>query len=199
MFPDLIHWIRPTLPYIVSGIGLTGLFGLSMIFASSSDVISCLTMHIDIVYSVIRAAFKAQLTLARSLFDLFRGKIPHRSASHRTSQYQYYRAGRRHNVLRRRLDDWNFDLDQLLLGTMLFTLISFLFPTILVYYALFASVRALQRVVCAEFLTRKQAKFVLLMFKAGIQIALALVNHFPLFALTLRLKDPSRLPGLIRF
>ena len=48
--------------------------------------------------------------------------------------------GKRYNVLRRRLDDWNFDLDQLLLGAMLFTLISFLFPTILVYYLLFASV-----------------------------------------------------------
>ena len=33
------------------------------------------------------------------------------------------------------------------------------------------------------------------MLKATIQIVLALVNHFPLFALTLRLKDPSRLPG----
>ena len=78
---------------------------------------------------------------------------------------------------------------------MLFTLISFLFPTILVYYALFASVGPLHTI-SAVILTHRQAKFVLLMLKAGIQIALALVNHFPLFALTLRLKDPSRLPGI---
>ena len=48
--------------------------------------------------------------------------------------------GKRYNVLRKRLDDWDYDLDQLILGTMLFTLISFLFPTISVYYILFAMV-----------------------------------------------------------
>lgn len=29
------------------------------------------------------------------------------------------------------------------------------------------------------------------------QIALAILNHFPLFALMLRIKDPLRLPGII--
>ena len=31
-------------------------------------------MHIDIVYAVIRMAFKTQLTLVQSLYNLFRGK-----------------------------------------------------------------------------------------------------------------------------
>ncbi|KAJ7652257.1 N-acetylglucosaminyl transferase component-domain-containing protein, partial [Mycena rosella] len=56
-------------------------------------------------------------------------------------------------------------LAQLLFGTILFTLLTFLFPTVLAYYALFA-------------LTQ-----------------LAFMNHFPLFALMLRAKDPRRLPG----
>lgn len=49
--------------------------------------------------------------------------------------------GKRYNTLRRRLDDWNYDLDQLLLGAMLLTLINFLFPTVTVYYMIFALVR----------------------------------------------------------
>lgn len=48
--------------------------------------------------------------------------------------------GKRRNVLRNRTDSWDYDLDQLLLGTILFTLLAFLFPTVLVYYALFAMV-----------------------------------------------------------
>ena len=48
--------------------------------------------------------------------------------------------GKRYNVLRNRTDSWEYDLDQLLFGTILFTLLAFLFPTVLAYYALFAMV-----------------------------------------------------------
>lgn len=51
-----------------------------------------------------------------------------------------YTKGKRRNVLRNRTDTWSYDIDQLLFGTVLFTLIAFLFPTALVYYALFAGV-----------------------------------------------------------
>lgn len=48
--------------------------------------------------------------------------------------------GKRYNVLRDRVDSWDYSIDQLVLGTMLFTLVAFLAPTIIVYYALFALV-----------------------------------------------------------
>ena len=48
--------------------------------------------------------------------------------------------GKRYNVLRNRIDPWDYDVDQLLFGTILFTLVTFLFPTIIAYYALFAMV-----------------------------------------------------------
>lgn len=48
--------------------------------------------------------------------------------------------GKRYNVLRNRIDPWDYDVDQLLFGTILFTLVAFLFPTILAYYTLFAMV-----------------------------------------------------------
>ena len=71
-------------------------------------------------------------------------------------------------------------MDQLLLGTILFTLLAFLSPTIFVYYALFAALRVA----------------ILLLF-ASIEILIAFLNHFPLFALVLRIKDPERIPGSV--
>jgi phosphatidylinositol glycan class Q protein len=47
-------------------------------------------------------------------------------------------------VLRKRIDPWVYDMDQLLFGTMLFTLLAFLFPTVLAYYSLFAIVSAIE-------------------------------------------------------
>jgi hypothetical protein len=35
------------------------------------------------------------------------------------------------------------------------------------------------------------------MFKSGFEIVLAVLNHFPLFALMLRFKDPRRLSGIV--
>ena len=93
-----------------------------------------------------------------SLFHLFRGK--------------------KHNVLRNRIDSCDYDLDQLLLGTILFTLLFFLLPTVGVFYLTFTS-----------------ARMAIISLKAALDTSLACLNHFPLFALMLRVKDPRRLPG----
>lgn len=53
--------------------------------------------------------------------------------------------GKRYNVLRDRVDSWDYSIDQLILGTMLFTLVAFLAPTVIVYYALFALVSLFAR------------------------------------------------------
>lgn len=52
----------------------------------------------------------------------------------------YSFTGKRYNVLRKRKDSWDYDVDQLVLGTILFTLVAFLSPTVVTYYALFALV-----------------------------------------------------------
>jgi hypothetical protein len=54
--------------------------------------------------------------------------------------FRIFWSGKRYNVLRDRIDSWDYDIDQLLFGTMLFTLVAFLFPTVLAYYVLFAMV-----------------------------------------------------------
>jgi phosphatidylinositol N-acetylglucosaminyltransferase subunit Q len=123
-----------------------------------SDLLSVLTLHIYSFYIASARIFNWQLTIIISLFHLFRGK--------------------KRNVLRNRIDSSDYDLDQLLLGTILFTLLVFLLPTVVVFYLTFAS-----------------ARMVIISFKAALDTLLAFLNHFPLFALMLRFKDSKRLPG----
>lgn len=133
-----------------------------MPIALFSDLVSILTIHIYSFYMASAKIFHWQLTIILSLFHLFRGK--------------------KHNVLRNRIDSCDYDLDQLLLGTILFTLLFFLLPTVIVFYLTFAV-----------------ARMGIISVKAVLDTALACLNHFPLFALMLRVKDSQRLPGGIRF
>lgn len=132
-----------------------------MPIALFSDLISILTVHIYSFYIASARIFNWQLTIIISLFHLFRGK--------------------KRNVLRNRIDSCDYDLDQLLLGTILFTVLFFLLPTVIVFYLAFASARML-----------------IISLKAALDTCLAFLNHFPLFALMLRVKDSRRLPGALR-
>ena len=49
--------------------------------------------------------------------------------------------GKKWNILRERVDTAEYDISQLFLGTLLFTTLVFLLPTILLYYGIFAAVR----------------------------------------------------------
>jgi phosphatidylinositol glycan class Q protein len=118
------------------------------------------TLHIYSFYLASARIFNWQYTILLSLFQLFRGK--------------------KHNVLRKRIDSCDYDLDQLLLGTILFTLLFFLLPTVVVFYLTFAC-----------------SRMAIISLKAALDTLLACLNHFPLFALMLRIKDSQRLPGIL--
>ena len=154
--------LRPALPHIIRFIGLSSFAGASLPIAMFSDLTSLLTLHIYSFYIASARIYNWQLTIIVSLFHLFRGK--------------------KRNVLRNRIDSCDYDLDQLLLGTILFTLLFFLLPTVAVFYATFAG-----------------ARIAIILLKAALDTWLACLNHFPLFALMLRVKDSRRLPGGIRF
>ncbi|KAJ9148599.1 N-acetylglucosaminyl transferase component Gpi1 [Pleurostoma richardsiae] len=157
-----IETLRPALPHIIWFIGFSSFAGASMPIALFSDLLSLLTVHIYSFYLASARIFHWQLTILISLFHLFRGK--------------------KHNVLRNRIDSCDYDLDQLLVGTILFTLLFFLLPTVVVFYLNFAV-----------------ARMAIISLKAVFDTLLSFLNHFPLFALMLRVKDPRRLPGGIRF
>ncbi|KAJ5103698.1 N-acetylglucosaminyl transferase component [Penicillium argentinense] len=154
--------LQPYLPAVIYIVGCSSFAGASMPIALFSDLLSILTIHIYSFYIASARIFNWQLTIIISLFHLFRGK--------------------KRNVLRNRIDSCDYDLDQLLLGTILFTVLFFLLPTVIVFYLTFASARML-----------------IISMKAGLDTWLAFLNHFPLFALMLRVKDSRRLPGGIRF
>ncbi|KAK3070951.1 pig-Q [Teratosphaeriaceae sp. CCFEE 6253] len=154
--------LPPLLPYVVRLIGVSSFAGASMPISLASDLVSLLTLHIYSFYVASARIYNWQLTIIISLFHLFRGK--------------------KRNILRNRIDSCDYDLDQLLLGTILFTLLFFLLPTVAVFYATFAG-----------------ARMAIIALKAALDTWLACLNHFPLFALMLRLKDSRRLPGGIRF
>ncbi|KAF5668190.1 phosphatidylinositol class q [Fusarium heterosporum] len=157
-----IGTLTPALPRMVWFIGFSSFAGASMPIAMFSDMLSTLTIHIYSFYLASGRIYHWQLTILQSLFHLFRGK--------------------KHNVLRNRIDSCDYDLDQLLVGTILFTLLFFLLPTVAVFYLNFAI-----------------ARMAIISLKAGFDTMLSCLNHFPLFALMLRIKDPRRLPGGIRF
>ncbi|CAC9891047.1 unnamed protein product, partial [Aureobasidium pullulans] len=155
---ECMQSIRPLLPHVIRVIGFSSFAGASMPISLFSDLLSVLTIHVYAFYIASARIYNWQLTIIVSLFHLFRGK--------------------KRNVLRNRIDSCDYDLDQLLLGTILFALLTFLLPTIGVFYATFAG-----------------ARMGIIAFKAALDTWLACLNHFPLFALMLRIKDSRRLPA----
>lgn len=141
----------------------TRFLGLSMMLCIVVDVLNLVTFYLNVFYLIqwrMYAFFCSSLT---SLFYLFRGK-------------------KRNPLRKMRTDYATYDLDQLLLGTIFFTILLFLWLTVATYYALFSLIRLFN-----------------VSMIAVLQTALAVINHLPLFALMLRVKDPARLPGGVAF
>ncbi|KAJ1030850.1 hypothetical protein NDA18_002079 [Ustilago nuda] len=156
----LVH-VLARLEIIIVAMSIMGrLTGVTMVLCMMQDLVSICTLHITIFYTLSFKTLRAFIYVLPALFDVFRGK--------------------KRNALRGgRLDDASYELDQLLLGTLLFTLVAFLFPTVYVYYLAFALIR-----------------FAVVAFQVGVvETGLGLLNHLPLFALMLRFKDPHRLPA----
>ncbi|OCF56521.1 hypothetical protein L486_05371 [Kwoniella mangroviensis CBS 10435] len=146
------------LPSMIRLFALSSLGGLTLTLSLLNDTITILTSHFHLCHLLMRYIFNWQLESLSGLWNLFRGK--------------------RWNVLRQRTDSYEYDVDQLFLGTLLFTVSAFLFPTVLTYFGLFALFRA-ATVGSQKILTG----------------AVTALNAFPLFELMLRIKEPSRLPG----
>lgn len=129
-------------------------FGISLLI----DFFSLLSFHIYLFYHISSKLYHWQANAIVSLFYLFCGK--------------------KKNVLRKRIDYDFFELDELLLGTLLFIILIFLMPTVLSFYT------------CYSVLW-----MVTIYFHILLNSCIGLINHFPLFAFLLRTKDSRRLPG----
>ncbi|KZT37007.1 Gpi1-domain-containing protein [Sistotremastrum suecicum HHB10207 ss-3] len=162
LWGELLSGIVGRLPGIIMTIGICSSGGLTMAIALISDCVRILTFHLTVCYSMVVILFRHQLLMVVSLFKLFRGK--------------------RSNPLRGRVDSWDYDVDQLFLGTILFALVAFILPTVSVYYTFFVAIQ-----------------IALLVLHVALQSLATCLNHFPLFVLMLRIKDSGRIPGGIVF
>ncbi|KAJ8689063.1 pig-Q [Pleurotus ostreatus] len=117
----LLQRATPYTPALVYFTGILASARMSLALAFLADILALATAHLYTSYALARAIYAHMLATAASLWNLFRGN--------------------HYNVLRHRTDSWHYDIDQLLFGTIIFTLLAFLFPTVLVYYLLFAATR----------------------------------------------------------
>ncbi|KAI0029410.1 Gpi1-domain-containing protein, partial [Vararia minispora EC-137] len=158
LWADAVQTIAPHLPSLIQVVGFLAFGGLTLAIALSLDVLALLTLPATLNYRMLISILKLQFSALSSLWNLFQGK--------------------RYNMLHRHVDSFDYELDQLLLGTLLFTLLTFTVPTFIAYALLFIFMRML--VVSATF---------------AVRLLLQAMNGFPLFALLLRIKDPRRIPG----
>ena len=91
--------------------------GFCMQLAVLQDAFNLITFHIHCFYAYARRLFISQSRGLMSLWRLFRGK--------------------KYNPLRDRVDSSSNSVDQLFLGTLAFTILLFLFPTTIMYFAVF--------------------------------------------------------------
>ncbi|KAM4820238.1 phosphatidylinositol N-acetylglucosaminyltransferase subunit Q [Thomomys bottae] len=157
-----IHLMSPFVERILWHVGLSACLGLTVALSILSDTIALLTFHIYCFYVYGARLYCLKIYGLSSLWRLFRGK--------------------KWNVLRQRVDSCSYDLDQLFIGTLLFTILVFLLPTTALYYLVFTLLRLL--VVTVQGL---------------IHLLVDLINSLPLYSLGLRLCRPYRLAAGVKF
>ena len=86
--------------------------------------------------------------------------------------------GKKKNVLRNRVDTFEADTNQLLLGTFIFTMSVFLFPTFFVYYVFFLLVW-----------------IAILAMQCLIFLLIVAIDACPIYAIVQRYIDPTRFPS----
>lgn len=123
LWTGYLYLLQPILGYLVFYSSIAGVWGLTVQLALFQDILSTLTIHIYCFYVYAARLYRLQLYCLGSLWRLFRGK--------------------KWNVLRQRVDSAIYDADQLFVGTLLFTVLLFLLPTIGLYYVVFTLLRLL--------------------------------------------------------
>ncbi|KAM3864307.1 phosphatidylinositol N-acetylglucosaminyltransferase subunit Q [Diretmus argenteus] len=157
-----IHLMSPFIETILWYGGLSACLGLTFALSLLSDMVALLTFHIYCFYVYGARLYCLKIYGLSSLWRLFRGK--------------------KWNVLRQRVDSCSYDLDQLFIGTLLFTILLFLLPTTALYYLVFTLLR-----------------LVVVVFQGVLHLSVDFLNSFPLFAMGLRICRSYRLAEGVKF
>ncbi|KAI1309400.1 Phosphatidylinositol N-acetylglucosaminyltransferase subunit Q [Halotydeus destructor] len=113
--------IQPLFATVAEGIIFSGVFGLTCVLGMLCDLLSLATIHIYCFYGYAARLYNFQYNGLCSLWRLFRGK--------------------KWNPLKLRVDSYYYSNEQLFLGSISFTVLIFLLPTILLYYLVFLILR----------------------------------------------------------
>jgi len=136
--------------------------GASTVLAVCSDLLGVLTLHVDLLHTAFSRVYRVWVAVLASLLRLFRGM--------------------KRNPLRGRVDSFAPSTPSLLLGVLLFAVLVFLAPTVVIYYAFFSIVRV-----------------ILMGAQAVLWWGMAAFNCFPVLPLLLWLIRRGALPGGVRF
>ncbi|XP_071107042.1 phosphatidylinositol N-acetylglucosaminyltransferase subunit Q-like [Haliotis cracherodii] len=162
LWTGYLSLLRPVLGVLLRGSSVLGVIGASAQLCLVQDVISMMTVHIYCFYVYAARLYSLQVYALASLWRLFRGK--------------------KWNVLRHRVDSAVYDIDQLFVGTLFFTILLFLLPTTLLYYVFFLALRA-----------------VVLVTEGLLTLCVWVINHLPVYSITMWLLGSNTVAGDVRF
>ncbi|XP_067671864.1 phosphatidylinositol N-acetylglucosaminyltransferase subunit Q-like [Haliotis asinina] len=162
LWTGYLSLLRPVLGVLLQASSVLGVIGASAQLCLIQDIISMMTIHIYCFYVYAARLYSLQVYALASLWRLFRGK--------------------KWNVLRRRVDSAVYDIDQLFVGTLFFTILLFLLPTTLLYYVFFLALRA-----------------VVLVTEGLLTLCVWVINHLPVYSITMWLLGSNTVAGDVRF
>ena len=109
-----------------------------MLVAFAMDVIQIATLHLHMCYVIVTTVVCGLQLSTSTLWNLFQG-MTFAISEHAA----YIFTGKCYNQLCNRNDKWFYEMDHLVLGTIFFTLATFLMPTILIYQAFFSTINGI--------------------------------------------------------
>ena len=98
-------------------IAIVSMFGISFLLSVLIDITSIMFFHVFFVYVGTTRLWSLTIQIISSLIHLFQGK--------------------KYNILKHRVDKHEFDIEQLILGTVFLAIVLFLTPTVFVFYSSF--------------------------------------------------------------
>ncbi|CAM8892376.1 unnamed protein product [Rhodiola kirilowii] len=148
---------------ILRGLAMLGMvFGITTAAAFIRDVIELAALHVSAVHWTVSLIYSWQIQSFASIWRLFRGQ--------------------KWNPLRQRLDNYDYTVEQHIVGSLLFTPLLLLLPTTSVFYIFFSFVSAGISVLCLL-----------------IEILISAVHATPYLKILLWIVSPRRFPSGIWF
>ena len=159
---NYITIIKPVFEAVVELIVVSGLCGFTCLLSILCDSFSLATIHIYCFYGYAARLYNFQFHGLCSLWRLFRGK--------------------KYNQLKDRVDSYSYSNEQLFLGSISFTILLFLLPTVLLYYLVFLVLR-----------------LVTLSILLSIKFMVAIISNLPVYSILLWIVGSKKLINSVYF